>query len=227
MLKDWTKFEKTWLLISTSAILLLSFIWDDTLIGTIASLTGILAVVLVAKGKISSYYFGLIQAITYGYVAYGYNLIGEAQLNWIVYAPLQIIGFVLWKKNQNKLETTNNGADIEAKRLTPYGWLLLAVGTTSLYFLYSGYLIDQNATLAGLDALAVILSIVAQILMVLRYVEQWILWIVINVITISLWATVLFTTGGNDYTILAMWIAFLLNSIYGYINWRKISKERM
>ena len=46
-----------------------------------------------------------------------------------------------------------------------------------------------------------------------------------NVITVILWVVVLINSGGNDWSVLAMWVAFLVNSVYGYINWLKISKE--
>ena len=58
MFKDWTKFEKAWMLISIMVITTLSIVWKDTLIGFIASITGIICVVLVAKVKLASYLFG-------------------------------------------------------------------------------------------------------------------------------------------------------------------------
>ena len=58
MFKDWTKFEKAWMLISIMVITTLSIVWKDTLIGFIASITGIICVVLGAKGKLASYLFG-------------------------------------------------------------------------------------------------------------------------------------------------------------------------
>ena len=61
--------------------------------------------------------------------------------------------------------------------------------------------------------------------MIFRFAEQWVLWIIINVLTIGLWIATLTTSGGNDWTVLAMWIAFLINSIYGYVNWLRISRN--
>ena len=90
MLKDWTVFEKTWLFLASLVITGLSLFWDETFIGFIASISGIICVVLVAKGKISSYAFGTVNAVAYGYVAYTYGLYGEAQLNWIFYLPLDL-----------------------------------------------------------------------------------------------------------------------------------------
>lgn len=225
MLKNWTTFEKVWLFLSTLIILTLSLIWKDTLIGTTASITGILCVVLVAKGKLSSYFFGAIQAATYGYVAYTYQLFGEAHLNWWFFLPIQFIGFFLWYRNRKKdHEVAINGEDIHAKRLTRKQWGVLAVVIVIGYIGYSFYLNSIGSKLAGLDGLAVVLSVVAQLLMIFRYAEQWLLWIVINVLTIILWIVVLLQSGGNDWTVLAMWCAFLFNSIWAYFNWLKISK---
>lgn len=224
LFSGWKPFELAWLAISTIVILTLSFIWDDTLLGTVASLSGIICVVLVAKGKISSFYFGIINAATYGAVAYSYQLYGESDLNFFVYLPLQFIGLYLWYKNRKSSDAVN-GEDIVAKRLKPKQWAYLILFIALVYFLYAELLQVRGSQLAGLDSLAVVLSIVAQFLMMLRFAEQWLLWIIINVLTIALWTTVLIRTGGQDFTVLAMWIAFLVNSVYGYINWLKISKE--
>ena len=226
MLKDWTNFEKTWLLLATLVITSLSLLWDETFIGFIASISGIICVVLVAKGKISSYVFGTVNAIAYGYVAYTYGLYGEAQLNWIFYLPLQFVGFALWYKNRKQTnELKINGEDIYAKRLSSKMWGILGVLIILSYVAYTYFLHGIGSTLAGIDSLAVVLSVFANFLMIFRFTEQWLLWIVVNVITVVLWVVVLVNSGGNDWSILAMWIAFLVNSVYGYFNWLKISKD--
>lgn len=92
MLKDWSLFEKRWLLLFTMVNLAVFFIADDTLLSLICSLTGMLCILLVAKGKISNYFFGIIQTSTYAYIAYSYGLKGEAMLNAFLYFTLQFIG---------------------------------------------------------------------------------------------------------------------------------------
>lgn len=226
-LKDWTMFEKIWLLVASTTILILSFLWDETAIGLIASLSGVLCVVLVAKGKLSSYFFGVINAATYGYVAMQYGLYGEMQLNWYFYLPLQFVGFALWYKHRKKTADNKvNGEDIYAKRLNRKQWGVLVVLIVIGYFGYSFYLNEIGSNLAGLDGLAVVLSVFAQFLMIFRFAEQWLLWIMINVLTVVLWFVVLLTSDGNDWTMLACWIAYLVNSVYGYINWINISKPK-
>ncbi|MEG0259106.1 MAG: nicotinamide riboside transporter PnuC [Lysinibacillus sp.] len=223
MLKDWTLFEKAWLGISVAVITLLGFLWEDTLLGMISSISGIICVVLVAKGKISNYLFGIIQCSTYGYISYTYGLYGESMLNLLFFLPAQFIGFYLWWKNRKNTDQIN-GEEVYAKRLNRKQWLYVLVFVIVTYICYSAYLVKIGANLAGLDGLAVVLSVVAQLLLALRFAEQWLMWIIINIITISLWIVILIQSGGNDWTVLAMWVAFLINSIYGYINWLRISK---
>jgi nicotinamide mononucleotide transporter len=104
-------------------------------------------------------------------------------------------------------------------------WLYFVVITLVASVLYAILLTYIGGKQVRLDSFAVVLSIGAQILMLKRYAEQWIVWIVVNVLSIALWAIAL-KAGGNDYTILVMWTAFLVNSIYGYVNWIKLSKKQ-
>lgn len=224
-LKDWTLFEKTWLVVFTLINLFLFFAWDDTLPGLIVSLSGMLCVVLVAKGKISNYYFGMIQTSIYAYIAFTYGLYGEAMLNGLFYFPIQFIGLYLWTKNKNaKKGQSIKGEDIEVKRLNGKQWALLVVIIVVTTVLYAQFLDYLSGRSVWLDSVTNVLSISAQILMLKRYAEQWVLWIVVNALTIALWIITLITTGGNDFTVLVMWTAFLINSIYGYVNWVRLSK---
>ncbi|WP_316571739.1 nicotinamide riboside transporter PnuC [Neobacillus sp. YIM B06451] len=222
MLKDWTLFEKVWLVVFTAVNISVYFAWNNTLIGLISSISGMLCVVLVAKGKISNYYFGIIQTGTYAYISYVYGLYGEAMLNAAFYFPLQFIGIYFWKKNQIGEGTI--GEDVAVKRLNKKQWVWLSIFTVASSALYAELLYMIGGQQVRIDSVAVVLSIIAQILMVKRFAEQWVLWILVNVLSIALWAITLFNTGGNDYIMLVMWTAFLINSIYGYINWIRMSK---
>jgi nicotinamide mononucleotide transporter len=221
ILKDWTLFEKTWLAVFTLIILSTGFIFKDTWLGITASLTGVLCVVLVAKGKISNFFFGAINTALYAYISYKTGLYGETMLNALFYFPLQFIGFYMWSKNMKKGEV---GATVKAKKLSRKGWTMLVPTTVIVALVYMLFLNSINSQQAGLDAFAVILSITAQLLMLKRFAEQWLLWILVNVLTIGLWLNI-FLQDGNSVTILVMWCAYLINSVYGYMKWNKLAKE--
>ena len=224
MLKDWTVFEKGWLILFTLINFYLFFAWEDSLLGLISSLTGMLCVVLVAKGKISNYYFGIIQTSTYAYISFTYGLYGEAMLNALFYLPIQFIGIYLWRKNLTDNKTI--GEDVSVKRLGKKGWIYLVVISIVASIIYAFFLNAIGGQQVRLDSTAVVLSIIAQILMLRRFAEQWILWIVVNMLSIVLWIVTLTQSGGNDWSMLVMWSAFLVNSVYGYVNWMKMHKKQ-
>jgi nicotinamide mononucleotide transporter len=224
MLKGWTTFEKVWLTLFTAINVYLFFALDDTLLGLVSSITGMICVVLVAKGKISNYYFGIVQSATYAYISYTYGLFGEAMLNGLFYLPIQFIGIYLWNKNKSSVST--KGEDVSVKKLSKKGWLVLVVSTAVASVVYAELLKVIGGQQVRIDSLAVVLSIVAQILMLKRFAEQWVLWIVVNMLSIVLWIITLVNTGGNNWSMLIMWTAFLFNSVYGYINWIKMSKNQ-
>lgn len=225
-LSQWAIFERSWLIVFTIINLALFFLTDGSILGFIASMTGMLAVVLVAKGRISNYFFGIIQVSVYGYLAYTYSLFGEAMLNILFYLPTQFIGLYLWSRNKVSKEESTTGEQVEVKRLTGKQWVGLSVLTVSSVIFYALLLKNIGGASVGLDSITTVLSVIAQILMLKRYAEQWIMWIVINVLSIIMWLVVLLAQEGNDWSMLVMWSAFLFNSIYGYINWVKMGKKQ-
>jgi nicotinamide mononucleotide transporter len=222
--KNWTKFEISWLFTFTMVNIYLFFAWSDSLIGLVSSISGMLCVVLVAKGKIANYYFGIVQTLTYAYIAYGYGLYGEVMLNALFYFPIQFIGIYLWKKN--KSDQVVKGEDVKVKSLTKTGWLYTVLSILILTIGYGLFLKFLGGNFVWNDAATNVLSIAAQILMLKRFAEQWLLWIAVNVLSITLWLSALISQGGNDFSMLVMWSAFLVNSIYGYVNWRKLYQKQ-
>src|SRR5690625_4274766 len=103
-LSEWSLFEKMWITLFTGVTVYLYFAFQDSVLGLVSSVAGMLCVVLVAKGKISNYFFGIIQTVTYGYIAFGYGLYGESMLNWLFYFPLQFVGIWMWMKHRKSKE---------------------------------------------------------------------------------------------------------------------------
>jgi nicotinamide mononucleotide transporter len=68
------------------------------------------------------------------------------------------------------------------------------------------------------DAFTTFGSIYAMYLMVKRYQEQWILWIVINTLSIFMWLKI------GDMVMVVMWSAYLVNSLYGLFIWNNKKK---
>ncbi len=72
-----------------------------------------------------------------------------------------------------------------------------------------------------LDSMTFMVSIVANALMVFRFREQWMLWIIVDVITVVMWII------AGDLIMITMWSVYLLNAVYGYYMWSKMNKYNL
>ena len=212
-LSGWKPFEVAWVVIFLAAQIIAYVLAPDSPLGMISGIAGILCVVLVSKGKISNYFFGLIFAYTYFYVSWGSNFLGEMNTALYVYIPSQFIGYFMWKQN---MQNDNGSESVVAKALTPKGWAILLVSVAIGTLCFVQALKAAGGSSTELDGLTTIITVAAQLLMILRYREQWLLWIVLNVLSILLWA--------EQPAMYLMYSAYLLNSLYGYYNWTKLVK---
>lgn len=70
------------------------------------------------------------------------------------------------------------------------------------------------------DALTTTLSVLAMALSVERYLEQWALWIVVDVVTVGMWAAA-FAAGTESLAMLLMWSIYLANGIVMLDRWAR------
>lgn len=216
--KGWNKFEIILLFMATVIITTLSIYWGDNWIGVLSALTGVVCVVLTAKGKISCYAFGIINCIAYAYIAYEAKYYGDVMENLIYFLPMQFVGIAAWRKNINK-ET----GEVRSKVLAAKDRVVLTAIAAVAVLLYGKFLQSIGGNLPYMDSLSNILSLAAMWLSVKRYVEQWIMWIIIDVVTVGMWIVAVYN-GSGDVATLLMWSVYLINAVYGFIKWNKNSK---
>lgn len=183
------------------------------IIDGIAAISGIFCVVLCAKGKKSQYIWGLLNVVGYVIIAWINKYYGEVMLNALYYLPSQFIGYYLWNKH------TDNENNLEGKKLSLKQSIVFLVFITIGIFGYKLVLDMLDGTGTLLDSASTVISVVANALMMMRYREQWLLWIIIDAITVVMWLLV------GDFIMVTMWAVYLINAFYGYYNWTKIAKE--
>lgn len=212
---DFSLFDKCYLVSMLLLQIIVFIIAPDSALSIIAGIAGVISVVLCAKGKTAFYFIGFVQTISYLFLAWQNNFYGEVIEN-IFYLVTMIWGIFVWKKNS---ETTNDGAEnVKAKIFTTKQWVLSIIGTIIATVLVGMWLDSIGSAQAYTDAATNVLAIFAQILMVRRYREQWIWWLVIDILCMKLW----FVAG--NWCMFAMYIAWTINCIYGWINWSKLNK---
>lgn len=211
----YTVFEKLFLFFMVVLQIVVYCFAPDTPIGMVCGIAGVICVVLTAKGKISSYFFNFIQMITYMIICWEAALFLEFG-EQVFYFIVCIFGVFMWNKNMKINE--DGTTQVKAKKFKPWQWIVVAAIVAVSTFLL-GYFGESilGSTMPYLDAMTVALAVIAQLLMVWRYREQWACWILIDVISLVMFVML------GQWSMVAMYIAWTVNAFYGWYNWTKLN----
>lgn len=201
--------EHLFMLIGIFIQLIALYITKDSLISLISGVTGIISVILCSQRKISFYFFGFIQLGTYMYLAWQQRFYGELIEN-VFYIITMLIGIVVWLKNYNTEKQI-----VESKRLSDRLFYIICsimVFICVLFGYYMKYFTDN--TQPFMDSFSTVPAFIAQTLLMLRYREQWIFWIIIDVVSIFMWMF------ADNWIMVIQFIFWTMNCIYGYRKWK-------
>lgn len=241
------KFEKL-LLLTILCLTIVGFVIKgvvtvNTIIAAIAAILGVFCVVLGAKGSLANWIFGIIEAFLHIYICFCTHIYGD-MLQRIVYnLPMQFIGWNKWKKRvrHDGSQTIHTRYMTWGQRITTL--LTVAIGTAALgvFLLYFGpWFIDtlrqvfpdmEFKTLKlnydqpmqlWLDSFTTVMSVVTMYISVKAFVEQWYMWLTINIAYISMW---LMSDSDFSFMTVAKYSVYLINSFYGIYMWNKLSKD--
>jgi nicotinamide mononucleotide transporter len=178
-----------------------------TWVEPVAAALGLVNIILIVRRSVWNYMFGLLMVSLYFFVFLEARLYSDALLQ-IFFFVVQIYGWWHWARVEAEAGEVTVERLSTRQRLVWSAMTILAVlGWGSLMRTYT------DASYPIWDASVAALSVVAQLLMSRRYVENWILWILVDLLSIGLYAAkeLWLTTG--LYTI------FLLLAVYGFVQW--------
>lgn len=168
---------------------------------------------LCVKQSRHNYLYGIVSVIALMFLFYGGGNYGSAALQ-LYLIPAVIYGWFRWGSDDNTKPVTSalNDGPI---------WLAGYAGITALtYLIVFGLLTSLGGTLAFADASVLVLSILAQFLMDNKKIEAWIVWIVVNIISIPLYIA-------SGYPLVAFqFVFFLANAFWGYYEWHQARKSQ-
>lgn len=189
-----------------------------------AAILGVMNCVLCSDASIWNYLFGIPAVIFQGIVALNAGNIGVGWMDIALLVPMQVAGFFLWVRRGANLSAQADEAQVKVRRLTPYQRIALLFGIGVCLMCLSPVLKHFNATAPWIDAAAVVLQLVAQVLMILAFMEQWVLWIVVNGTYLLLWVVSALQDKPGSVLMIVMWSFYLIISIHGLRVWYRISK---
>ena len=207
------------------------------LVSLVSSITGIFAAIYTARGQIFAYIWGIFNVSAYIFVSISGHMYGEVLLYVLYMLPMQFVGFFAWRNSAKK----SNSKTIEAKKMTKKHWIILGVFFVVFWGAYGTLVYNLPKVfdvLFGLtishdkefliDSLTATLTVCAVVLTTNRFIEQWYLWIGADIIGIALYVISLVHQGEFSVSTLSgamMWCQFTINSIYGFIVWRKLQSN--
>ena len=218
-------FSKCEIVLWTSSILLIviSFAAFDreNYMTLIASVIGATSLIFNAKGNPIGQVLMVIFSILYGIISYTFSYYGEMITYLGMTAPMAVFALIAWLRNPyngNKAEVKVNTLK---KQETIFMFLLTAVITFCFHFIL-GYFHTANLIPSTLSVttsfLAVYLTFRRSAYFALAYAAN-------DIVLIVLW--ILAALSDISYlSVIICFVAFLVNDIYGFINWLKIQKRQ-
>ena len=176
-----TLFSNTFITVGVAIQVIVYILTDSALLSLVSGTLGIFAVVYCSERKMKQFFFAFGQMFTYVYIAYCEKLYGEIAIN-IFYFILTCIAVYTWIHNSD-----DNGS-VESRSLTLKGNIILAFSVGLVFLVVWKVLCLTDDAQPMMDSLTTVPAIAAQILYMLRYREQWIYWLIIDVASIVMWS---------------------------------------
>ena len=203
------------------------------LVAAFGSVMGVACTVLSANGLIWNFFFGVLDVVLCTIVAMDNALWGNFALHLFFFLPMQFVGLAQWRKRGAKGAET----EVKARRLTAkQRWIVSGLTLAGLAASYvvlwaikvrTAEAADINRFQIFFDAAVFTFNIAGQILLSFAYMEQWILWNLVNVSSIFLWGSTMLASSASSYTVVMFikYCFYLLNSINGLRIWLNLSRS--
>ena len=201
-------FASWFVLIGIITQLITCYIMEDTLLALCSGIAGVISVVLCSQKKLSFYFWGILQLVTILIISYETGLYGKVLENGF-YLITMLLGFWQWDKNK-----TDNEVKTETMGFSDYA--ILAIFVPLLIFGVSLFTVVSNSEQPFLDTTTTVIGIIAQIMLIFRFREQWVLWFILDVLCIALWAK------DGNWCLMVQYIFWTINCVYGYFCWKYV-----
>jgi nicotinamide mononucleotide transporter len=174
-----------------------------------ATLFGLLNMYLAARTNIWNWFFGIFMVSIYIVLFFSVKLYADMGLQ-VIYLVLQFVGLYQW------LYGGKNSHALCISRISP-----LTVGKCMLAFILLFTLISlflkhfTDSTTFYIDAFTTSLSLIAQWMFIKKWLENWLIWIVVDMVSMYMYII------KNLYATSLLYGIFLGICVYGYYQWKR------
>nr|WP_294778057.1 nicotinamide riboside transporter PnuC [uncultured Flavobacterium sp.] len=177
---------------------------------------GLLSVWLAKKNNIWVFPTGIINTAIYVYLLWKWSLLGDMMINFY-YVIMSIYGWYHWtRKKEEIIAYPISGMTLSEKKWSLIIFVLTIVFVVSVYTIFDKF----THWTSYIDTLVTGIFFVGMWLMAKRKIENWILWIVGDVISIPM-----YFAKGYSFTAI-QYLIFTIIAVYGYLEWKRILQEK-
>lgn len=187
-----------------------------TVINFISAICGIICIFFTAKANISNFLFATVNTVVYAIYLVYWHIWGTAALEILFYLPMNFISWYFWAKHRDEVITQKT----KTKRLTMPQNALCAVIIVAAACVYHMILVRIGGEVAWFDAFTLSIGILATVLELFRYSEQYVWWIITDIVTVGMYIV------HFDAVYLTKRSIYLIMAIIGLVNWIRLNKER-
>ena len=187
-----------------------SWIWINK-IELIGSILGLIYIFFSIRQHILTWPVGLLTSVFYVAIFYQSGFYADMGLQ-VYYVFISIYGWYFWLKGKRSDEDKK----VPVKKSSNILWLKI-LATTLLLFLIILYILKNytNSTVPVMDSLTTALSISATWMMARKYIEHWVIWIFVDIVSAGLYIY------KNLWPTVILFLVYTVMAYIGYIEWKK------
>ena len=176
----------------------------------LGAILGILYIFFSIKQNILIWPTGLVTSTLYIIVFLNSKLYADMGLQ-VYYVVISIYGWYFWLKGRN----SDKSEALPVRKLSKSLWLKLSAICVVIYFIILYILKLTDSDIASLDALTTALSIVATWMIAKKYMEHWLIWIFVDLLSSGMYVY------KNLWPTVILFLVYTIMAFFGYIEWKK------
>lgn len=189
----------------------------DVVLEIIAVAFGFLSVWYSKQNKVLVFPTGMISTVIFVYLLFKWGLLGDMMINGY-YFIMSVYGWYIWTRKVDDLHVTPiSMTTIKEKKISIFIFLITLAFVFFVYKMFDKW----TGWVAYVDTLTTAIFFVGMWLMARRKLENWIFWIIGDVISIPLYFYKGFTFTSFQY------LGFTFIAIFGYLAWKKTINKNL
>lgn len=175
---------------------------------------GLLYLYLEYRANIYLWIVGIIMPIVHGALYFDSGLYADAGMN-VYYVLAGLYGWIIWNNKKKSNAVANKISRTPIKTFVTLSAIFIVIYALIVYILIN----FTNSKVPYADGFTTALSIIAMWMLSRKYVEQWLVWLIVDIVTVALYIY-------KDIPITAaLYTLYSCLAVVGYLRWVKMMKE--